>query len=85
MVTEEEKSLDLLLHPVTQGQDSSCPDIEWMGEDLGQCPGVGEWKCMNQEDKYGDLLCGGGSENLDYKPCNCANHDECPVYKQHHE
>ncbi len=72
---------DLLkvLHPVKSNQDGDCPEIEWMG--MGHGSGIGEWKCKLQEEVYGDLLCGGGSENLDYKPCNCSNHKKCDFYK----
>jgi len=63
-----------------QVHDRACPFIEWMGEDLAQCPGVGEWKCKIQEYHYGDLLAGGGSENTDYQPCRCSNHNACKFY-----
>jgi hypothetical protein len=67
-----------MCYPVPPTQDSSCPSIEWMG--LGHGSGIGEWKCKLQDYKYGDLLYGGGSENKDYKPCNCPDHNKCPVY-----
>ncbi|MBU3913302.1 MAG: hypothetical protein KKB21_03070 [Nanoarchaeota archaeon] len=69
-----------VIHPIPISQDGTCLHIEWMGEDLVHCPGVGEWKCKLQENNYGDLLYGGGSENLDYKPCNHPNHGDCQVY-----
>jgi hypothetical protein len=77
---EEMRGLIERLHPIPKNQDGNCPHIVWMGEDLTQCPGIGEWKCMLQDDSYGDLLCGGGKENLDYKPCNHSNHNECHFY-----
>ena len=82
MSKEKEKTLDKLLHSVGQNQDGTCPKIEWMGEDLTHCPGIGEWKCKLQEERYGDLLYGGGNENLDYKPCNCLDHTKCVVYNR---
>ncbi len=76
----ELKGLLKLLHPIPPNQDGTCPHIKWMGEDLVHCPGVGEWKCKIQEDRYGDLLYGGGYENLDYKPCSNPNHKRCSFY-----
>ena len=75
-------TLDKLLHP-NPNVDLNCPVIEWMGEDLTQCPGVGEWKCKLQDYKYGDLLHGGGNENTDYYACDCKNHNSCPIYQNH--
>lgn len=85
MVEKELSEADMelfirLMHPIPEEQDGSCPRIEWMGEDLGHCPGVGEWKCQLQEFRYGDLLYGGGDECKDYKPCNSSNHQSCPHY-----
>ena len=85
MATNEEKCIDALLHHPKQSQDTNCPDIEWMGEDLTHCSGVGEWKCKLQDDSYGDLLYGGGSENKDYKPCNCSDHNNCSIYRANHK
>ena len=81
MPTEKEKSLDAILHPVGPNQDINCPKIEWMGEDLTHCPGIGEWKCNLQSERYGDVSNGGGYENIDYKPCNCSNYEKCEFYK----
>ncbi|MBU0470297.1 MAG: hypothetical protein KKA62_03585 [Nanoarchaeota archaeon] len=78
------KSIDALLHPARNNQDLNCPEIQWMGTDLIHCPGIGEWKCKLKTEIYGDLLCGGGYENLDYKPCNCSNYQICKVYNKHH-
>ena len=69
-----------MIHPVPDHQDLTCQHIEWMGEDLAHCPGVGEWKCLLQKVTYGDLLYGGCNENTDYEPCNHHNHEECPIY-----
>lgn len=75
--------LRISIHPTRGNQDASCPHIEWMGEDLGHCPGIGEWKCMLQSYQYGDLLHGGGSENTDYRSCNHPDHNKCSVYLEH--
>ena len=89
MEVEEKKkvTLSLLLrrsiHHTKEDQDASCPHIQWMGEDLVHCPGVGEWKCMLQDYQYGDLLYGGGSENTDYRSCNHPDHNRCSVYLNH--
>ena len=79
--SEEDRGLDAILramHPVPSGQDGGCPKIEWQG--LGHGSGIGGYKCLLQEDKYGDISHGGGSENLDYLPCNNSDHETCPVY-----
>ncbi len=73
------------IHPVPAHQDSRCPFIEWMGEDLTHCLGVGEWKCKLQEYKYGDLLYGGWDENTDYRACNCSEHRACYIYFSHQQ
>lgn len=70
-------------HPSRENQDTTCPDIQWMGEDLVHCPGIGEWKCMLRDYQYGDLLYGGGSENTDYRSCDHPNHNKCSVYLEH--
>ena len=72
-----------VFHPAEKNQDVKCPHIQWRGEDLNHCPGVGEWKCMFQDYQYGDLLHGGGSENTDYLACNHPNHEKCSVYLEH--
>ena len=69
-------------YPVQPGQDANCPHLEWMG--MGHGSGIGEWKCLLQDYAYGDLLYGRGSENTDYKPCNCSDHNKCDVYKKAH-
>ena len=69
-----------LLHPVSSDQDSSCSKLEWIG--LGHGSGVGEWKCRLQPYQYGDLLYGGGSENVDYKLCNCSDFHKCEFYNK---
>lgn len=76
----DDKMLDVftkVVHPVPAGQDGSCPHIEWMGEDLVHCPGVGEWKCQEQKYEYGDYGSGG---NFDYRACNSADYTACPIY-----
>ena len=87
MVLEEEvdelKETMKLLHPIPKNQDGNCPKIEWMG--LGHGSGVGEWKCLLQTETYGDLSRGGGSENLDYLPCNNSDYNKCPIYLANHE
>ena len=62
-----------LIHP-TDTQDMDCPEIKWMGYDLGQCPGYGDWKCKSQKviDKF--------EGTTDYKACNCRDYKKCPVY-----
>jgi len=80
---EEIKNIFKKLHPVPPHQDGSCTHIEWMG--FGHGSGIGEWKCKLQEERYGDLLHGGGSENLDYKPCDASNYETCTVYLNHQE
>lgn len=71
-----ERLIDSFLHP-TSNQDIRCPHIEWMGEDLVHCPGVGEWKCRLQQYKYGDQY---GDSNTDYKVCSSASHKSCQYY-----
>ena len=61
-------------HHPTKGQDTDCPKIEWMGEDLNHCPGIGEWKCKLQED------IDPWDHTKDYKKCNCSDYKKCPVY-----
>ena len=68
------------LHQVSSEQDSSCSELEWGG--LGHGSDVGEWKCKLQSYKYGDLLYGGNSENIDYKVCDCSDHNQCEFYKK---
>ncbi len=78
--TIDDKVLDNFLqtiHPVLETQDANCPYIKWLGEDLNHCPGVGEYKCMEQKYEYGEYGYGG---NFDYQPCNSPNHATCPVY-----
>ena len=65
------------VHPVPPAQDGGCPHIKWLGEDLVHCPGIGEWKCMQQQYEYGEYGYGG---NFDYRECNAANHNTCLVY-----
>src|SRR3989344_441867 len=72
-----------VIHPTRDDQDTNCPQSQWMGEDLNHCPGVGEWKCMLQDYQWGDLLCGGGSENTDYRACNHPEHGKRSVYLEH--
>jgi len=70
--------LEILLkaiHPVPKTQDGNCPHISWMGYDLGQCPGIGDWKCMIQQ-----VACGEFGECVDYNNCSNPSHGSCPVY-----
>ena len=66
-----------VFHPVPKTQDGTCPHIEWMGEDLTHCPGVGEYKCKLQKESIGDQY---GISGFDYKPCNASDHKVCPLY-----
>ena len=72
-----------VVHHARDNQDPNCPHIQWRGEDLVHCPGVGELKCMLQKETWGDLLYGGGSENTDYLDCNHPEHGKCSVYLKH--
>lgn len=72
--------LSKLLHPAEKNQDINCPHIEWMGEDLVHCPGVGEWKCkLRSYDCGGDQY--GYSPQIDYRSCNCKDHEACSFYQ----
>jgi len=72
--------ISILLHPAGKNQDVTCPQIEWMGEDLVHCPGIGEWKCkLQQHDCGGDQY--GYSPQIDYRPCNYKDHKMCSLYE----
>lgn len=66
-----------LVHPVPNEQDGSCPSIEWIGDDLVHCPGIGEYKCREQ--KFEDPGEYGGI-SIDYRKCNASDHTTCPFY-----
>jgi hypothetical protein len=61
--------------PVPEHQDGDCPHIEWMGEDLNHCPGVGEYKCRIRTYRYGEY-----DQNMDYCPCVSDNYKTCWAY-----
>lgn len=64
-----------ILHPVPKNQDKNCEHIEWMGEDLCQCPRIGEYKCKINECRTGEY-----NQNLDYQSCTCDDHIKCIIY-----
>ncbi len=61
-------------------QDLNCPRGKRMWDDLAHGGGPSEWKCLLQDYRYGDLSHGGGSECLDYHPCNNSDHRTCRLY-----
>lgn len=69
-------SIIRLLHPVPKRQNGNCPYIEWMGYDLGHCPGVGEYKC-----KLSTYVHGKYDQNFSYDACNSKDYNECFRYK----
>jgi hypothetical protein len=71
--------LERLFHPVPEHQDAACPEIKWMGEDLGHCPGIGEHKCLLQGYHHGEY-----DQNQDYHACNNSDHNACAFYLRHH-
>ena len=73
----QDKFLEILLHGATNpgNADLFCPYIEWMGEDLGHCPGVGEWKCKLQRYEYASDQY--GVDSVDYRACAWADHTTC--------
>ncbi len=58
--------------------DLYCPYINWMGEDLNHCPGIGEWKCSLQEYWYASDQY--GLDSKDYKNCNVNDYLKCELY-----
>ncbi|MBI2662063.1 hypothetical protein HYX11_01245 [Candidatus Woesearchaeota archaeon] len=66
-----------LAYPVPITQDANCPQIEWMGEDLVHCPGVGEYKCKAQ--RFEDLGEYGGI-SIDYMVCKVRDHTTYQFY-----
>jgi hypothetical protein len=73
---ERLKGLLKVIHPST-GQDLNCPHIKWMGYDLGQCPGVGEWYCLlDKREIPGEY---GGPSETEYRECNNADHNDCEL------
>ncbi len=60
-------------------RDAHCPYIHLMFDDA-MAGSRGEHKCLLASYPYGDLSHGGGSECLDYEPCNHPDHLSCPRY-----
>jgi hypothetical protein len=63
--------LNLLTHRLGHNQDGRCKYIEWMGEDLNHCPGIGEWKCKLRGYRYASDQY--GIDSYDYLECNCKD------------
>ena len=74
----KDKNLEILLHPDSQKkeQDINCPKILWQG--LGHGSGIGNWCCVLNSQKYGDVLYGGGQENSEILPCDYSDFQNCP-------